>query len=232
MFAAGVNHVRNILRSLGTNGNAQSIYELVFVLWTLTLSIGPKVDVSRFLTAGVIPLLVELASSGPSRKVVRMCIGTLRNLAESQNADALTEMLTVGVQRLIESEQFFFFSARISFHWQYSGIAQAPKAGNTDPEFENDLRTLNELLTINYRELSTFDRWVSQVHAGSLRAGVVHQEKFWRENARFLEAEDFKLLRKLITFLKHEDPVSVEFAEIYEAFDLIMSFTVSRKRWN
>jgi hypothetical protein len=144
--------------------------------------------VGKFLHAGIIPTLVELASSGPSRKVVRMCIGTLRNLAETNDADALTEMLTVGVQRLLES------------------ISQAPKS-NPDPEFDSDVRILGEILALNFRELSTFDKWVSQIHSGNLRPGVVHQERFWRENARFVEQEDFKLLRQLISFLRHEDPV-------------------------
>jgi hypothetical protein len=100
----GVNYVKNVLKSLGTSGSTQAIYELVFVLWALSL--GPDLDLNRFLQAGIIPLLVELASSGPSRKIVRMCIGTLKNLAESQNADVLTEMLTVGVPRLIEGKRF------------------------------------------------------------------------------------------------------------------------------
>jgi hypothetical protein len=99
-----VNYVKNVLKSLGTSGSTQAIYELVFVLWALSL--GPDLDLNRFLQAGIIPLLVELASSGPSRKIVRMCIGTLKNLAESQNADVLTEMLTVGVPRLIEGKRF------------------------------------------------------------------------------------------------------------------------------
>ena len=39
------------------------------------------------------------------------------------------------------------------------------------------------------------------------RAGVVHQEKFWKENARLLEANNFKLLKELIKLLKNDDVV-------------------------
>ena len=40
------------------------------------------------------------------------------------------------------------------------------------------------------------------------RMGVVHQEKFWKENARLLEANNFKLLKELIKLLKNDDVVS------------------------
>lgn len=43
------------------------------------------------------------------------------------------------------------------------------------------------------------------------RPGIVHTEKFWRENARFVESEDFKLLRMLIALLSHDDPVRSTF---------------------
>jgi V-type H+-transporting ATPase subunit H len=72
-----------------------------------------------------------------------------------------------------------------------AAIGVSPK-GVADPEFDGDLRSLNDILTTNFRELTAFDRWVSQIYSGALRPGVVHTEKFWRENARFVEAEDFK----------------------------------------
>jgi V-type H+-transporting ATPase subunit H len=37
------------------------------------------------------------------------------------------------------------------------------------------------------------------------RNGVVHTEKFWRENAKFVETGDFKLLKALIELLKSTD---------------------------
>ena len=83
-----------------------------------------------------------------------MGIATLRNLATTGDADALTEMLTVNVPRLVET------------------IHSGPKL-SADPEFEADLRGLNEVLAANFRDLNAFDRWVSQVQAGSLRYSVL-----------------------------------------------------------
>ena len=39
--------------------------------------------------------------------------------------------------------------------------------------------------------------------------GIVHTEKFWKDNARFAEADEFKVIRDLIALLNtSDDPVS------------------------
>ena len=40
-----------------------------------------------------------------------------------------------------------------------------------------------------------------------VRPGIVHTEKFWRENAKRLEVDDFKLLKALIALLRSDDEV-------------------------
>lgn len=46
---------------------------------------------------------------------------------------------------------------------------------------------------------STFERYVAEVNSGQLRWGIVHTDKFWRENVRALEANDFKVLKYVPT---------------------------------
>ena len=36
---------------------------------------------------------------------------------------------------------------------------------------------------------------MAEVNSGQLRWGIVHTEKFWRENVKALEANDFKTLK-------------------------------------
>ena len=43
---------------------------------------------------------------------------------------------------------------------------------------------------------------------GALRWGIVHTDKFWRENAKFLERDDFALLKSLIALLPGDGLVS------------------------
>ena len=56
----------------------------------------------------------------------------------------------------------------------------------------------------------------------------MHSEKFWRENARALEAEDFGLLKRLIALLRAGDAevVSIACYDIGESF-----FAAARGGW-
>eukprot|EP01038_Epipyxis_sp_PR26KG_P010714 gene10714-14386_t len=181
-----VNHLVSILKRLGANGNAQHIYELCFILWTLSLG---EIDINAFLTAGVIPVLVELVSTAPTRKITRMSVAALKNLSVGENDVALNEMLSAGLLKLLESII------------QSNTLKQA-----NDIEVEHDIRYLHDILSKNYKELSTFDRWKSEINSGSLRWGIVHNEKFWKENAKFVEADNFALLKSLISYLRSSDP--------------------------
>ena len=150
----GVGHVAHTLARLGSNGSAQQLYDLTFCLWTLSL--GEVADVKAFLHAGASRILTDLLSAAPSRKVVRMALSTLRNLSSSENDVMLTEMLTGGLQKILEN------MIQANAHKQ-SG----------DPEVESDARALFEVLMKNYRELSTFERWASEVQTGALRYTTV-----------------------------------------------------------
>ena len=46
---------------------------------------------------------------------------------------------------------------------------------------------------------------VHQVNSGQLRWGLIHTEKFWRENCKSVEGEDFKLLKRLVALLRSDD---------------------------
>lgn len=38
-----------------------------------------------------------------------------------------------------------------------------------DTELESDVKFLHDVLVKNYKDLSTFDKWASEVHSGALR---------------------------------------------------------------
>jgi len=184
-------HLVDILKRTGVNGNAQQLYELTFALWTLSL--GTEADLKAFLSTGSINVLVDLVAAAPSRKVTRVAVATLVNLASSpckEVPDVLMEMFTTPLQKLID------------------GMVQSNsyKLAN-DPEFEADVKSLHDVLVKNYRELSTYERWESEVTSGYLRWGIVHTEKFWRENYKHVENGEFKILKDLIACLHSSDPV-------------------------
>ena len=193
--------VVNILKRLGVNGNAQQLYDLTVVLWTLSLVRSPKpnaipgaddlLDLKAFLSSGIVNLLVDLVAAAPSRKVTRIAVAALVNLASREVPDILMEMFSTNLQKLIDSMI----------------QSNSYKLAN-DPEFEADVKSLHDVLVKNYRELSTYDRWATEVLSGNLRWGIVHTEKFWRENFKSVELNEFSLLKALIQCLQSSDVVS------------------------
>lgn len=166
--SGGVGYVVTFLQKLGTNGNAQTIYELVFILWTVSLDThdaAKEGTLEDFLRSGVVPCLVELVAAAPSRKVVRMSVGALRNLVLTESDKALTEMFSGNLMKLLDN------LVQTNAHKQ-SG----------DAEFEADVRSLYDIMNRNFRELSTFDRWKSQVDTGALRSVHYFAATLDREN--------------------------------------------------
>ena len=221
-----LSHVVDILKRLGVNGNAQQLYELTFVLWTLSLGQVAdlkaekekekerEADVKSFLSTGSVNVLVDLVAAAPSRKVTRVAVAALVNLAAKEDADMLTEMFTTPLQKLVTSMI----------------QSNSYKLAN-DPEFEVDVKNLDSVLVKNYRELSTFERWSAEISSGNLRWGIVHTEKFWRENYKLVEANEYSALKALIKCLHSSDPVVVcialydlgEFARFYPNGRLVIS---------
>ena len=101
LLNAGIlTNVVNILNRIGVNGNPQHIYELCFLLWTLSLG---ETDLNAYLSSGAIPLIIEYLAAAPSRKVTRVIIATLRNLSTTENDKVISEMLTAGLMRMVEN---------------------------------------------------------------------------------------------------------------------------------
>lgn len=123
-----------------------------------------------------------------TQQVSRVAMGALRNLCTSENNDILNAMFTAGLLRLVEN------------------AAMVRALG--DVEIEEDFKFVHNILLKNYRELSSFERWSNEVSSGALRSGIVHTEKFWKANARFADANNFAILKKLIQLLESTDMVS------------------------
>jgi V-type H+-transporting ATPase subunit H len=209
----GLTHVVSRLNAIGANGNAQYIYDLSFIIWTLTLM--EEIETRLFLSSGAIATLSDFLAKSPSRKVTRVIVAAMKNLASTSNDDVLTEMFSANLEKILEN------------------LAQSSICKNsTDSEFDADVKALSDVLLRNYRDLSTFDRWMSEVQSGGLRWGVVHTEKFWRENAHHVETHDFKYLKLLIALLSSADTVSsLTLVSLRITQDLICLTWSSRQLW-
>ena len=150
LISAGVvTNIASIFRTLDFKVRTQQIYELCFILWTLSLG---EYDHGSFLASGVIPILVDILSAAPSRKTVRMTLATLRNLACTEDDNILNELYTATLPKILDTMNAHNFLRTVN-----------------DEEAEQDFKSLQEVLSRNFRELSSFERWTSQVYSGALR---------------------------------------------------------------
>lgn len=188
----------NLIGGLDVTGNPQFLYELCFVLWSMSLNIASgdsQATITAFSQGGAVHWLSELVAAAPTRKVSRMALACLHNLAKAEDSNLLTEIFATNLPRLVDNM-----------------VDNDSYKVQKDAEFEADVKGLATVLEKNFRELSTFERWATEVNSGSLRWGIVHTAKFWKDNIKFMETDDWAMLNKLIVCLDSADPVTISVA--------------------
>ena len=90
-----------------------------------------------------------------------MALACLHNLAKAEDSNLLTEIFATNLPRLVDNM-----------------VDNDSYKVQKDAEFEADVKGLATVLEKNFRELSTFERWATEVNSGSLRWGIVHTAKF------------------------------------------------------
>jgi V-type H+-transporting ATPase subunit H len=198
--------------------SVQHLYELTFGLWLLSYDCAASDKVrNHFYRCGSVSALVDLVVAAPREKVVRLAISTLCNLAtcdgrddrenrrsslllsgraaESDAAVFLNDMVGCGLLKPIEmladreSSDPSFLTVRpaktSAITLQY-GVAMRSSFLFDPP----DLELLQRLLHETCREMTRWDVYVAEVKSGHLKWGIVHTDKFFRENARRMEGKD------------------------------------------
>jgi len=172
--------------------SVQQLYELCFCLWTITYECNTSATVrTSFARDSVVQSLVDIVTSAPREKIVRVTLSALRNLAVCEEFGGksnyktidgpifLNEMIGAGLMKQIDLMR--------ERQW-------------TDPDLVEDLDVLHKLLHDNYKDMSTWDLYAAEVESGALSWGILHTEKFFRENARRMEGPNgnFSILKLLI----------------------------------
>lgn len=208
MFANsdGIEYLSRHLRkgskgSKTTNATVQQLYELCFCLWTITYECNSSAAIrTTFVRDNAVQALVDLVSSAPREKVVRVALSALRSLAQCTADDSpssackkevtgstfLSEMIGCGLIKYVD---------------------QMKERQWTDPDIVDDLNVLHKLLHENFKEMSTWDVYIAEVESGSLEWGFLHTEKFFKENARKFEGPDgdFSVVKTLVALTASHD---------------------------
>ncbi|VDN07424.1 unnamed protein product [Thelazia callipaeda] len=176
--------ITSILSTLSGKTNFQLQYQLIFSLWCLTFN---PVIAEKFPRSGAIQVLGDILSESSKEKVIRIILGTFRNILEKiddrdlerEAALQMVQFKTLKTLELMDSKKF------------------------DDAELQDDVEFLSEKLHSSVQDLSSFDEYVSEVKSGRLQWSPVHKsEKFWRENAQKFNEKDFELLKILIKILE------------------------------
>ncbi|KAI1657154.1 ARM repeat-containing protein [Daldinia decipiens] len=160
----------------------QLLYHVLLVLWQLSFEaedIGNDLDDEY----DIILLYTQLLRLSPKEKTTRLLLSTLYNLLEANPYTLLPTAVLARLPALLQN-----FSGR---HL-------------TDPDLQEDLEKLKEMLEEYQKTKTTFDEYVAEVQTGHLRWSPPHRHQvFWAENARkILEFENGEIPRKLADIMK------------------------------
>lgn len=161
-------------------GNPQMLYQIIFCFWLMSFEkeIAEEIDIQH----NLIPLLIEIAKTTGKEKVIRVIVGTFKNLLEKATDANINVMLG---HKLHE-----FVDALSSRKWN-------------DIEIQADLEFLKTELHSIVVSMTTFDAYRTELESGLLEWSPPHNSnEFWKLNAAKLEDDELALLGLLANLLK------------------------------
>ncbi|GAP90498.1 putative V-type H+-transporting ATPase 54 kDa subunit [Rosellinia necatrix] len=168
----------------GLNGGVgiQLLYHVLLVLWQLSFE-AEEVGDDMNDEYDIVLLYTQLLRLSPKEKTTRLILSTLHNLLEANPSTLLPTAVLARLPALLQN---------------VSGRHL------TDPDLQEDLDKLKELLDEYQKTKTTFDEYVAEVQSGHLRWSPPHRHQvFWTENARkILEYENGEIPRKLAEIMK------------------------------
>ncbi|ETW01555.1 hypothetical protein H310_06210 [Aphanomyces invadans] len=192
--AGGLASLADVLKN--SQGKAQLAYEVCFCLWTLSFS---DEAIEAFGSSGAITALIQQVVAAPREKVVRVSLEALENLLGKANGAYNERMIDGGLLKTLTNLR--------DRKW-------------TDEDIAKSITAIRDVLIREFKELNTMERYEKEVRTGSLAWGLLHTEKFWRENVMSFEANEFELIRLLIDLLESDDPKTVSVA-LYDLGDFV-----------
>ncbi|KAI1763451.1 ARM repeat-containing protein [Hypoxylon sp. FL1150] len=177
----------NTTRSSGFEGlsggvGLQLLYHVLLVLWQLSFEaedIGDDLNDEY----DIILLYTQLLRLSPKEKTTRLLLSTLNNLLEANPSTLLPTAVLARLPALLQN---------------------VGGRHLTDPDLQEDLDKLKEMLEEYQKTKTTFDEYVAEVQSGHLRWSPPHRHQtFWTENSRkILEFENGEIPRKLADIMK------------------------------
>ena len=182
----------NEFQRTAAGASFQQLYELTYCLWLLSFDCSDHHSLRKhFYRDGAVPALVDLIAAATREKVTRLALSTLRNLAtfvvsrtsEEGGFDALafrTEMIGCGLLKCLDR------------------VIEAAKWNDQDTI--DDINVLKGHLQETFSHMTRWDVYLAEVESSHLQWGILHSEKFLRENVKRFEGDDgqFRIIHDLV----------------------------------
>ncbi|KAI0526135.1 armadillo-type protein [Xylaria bambusicola] len=170
------------LEGLSGGVGIQLLYHVLLVLWQLSFEsedIGDEMNDEY----DIILLYTQLLRLSPKEKTTRLILSTLHNLLDTNPSTLLPTAVLARLPALLQN---------------------VGGRHMTDPDLQEDLDKLKEMLEEYQKTKTTFDEYVAEVQSGHLRWSPPHRHQvFWTENARkILEFENGEIPRKIADIMK------------------------------
>lgn len=189
----GLNVLATLLRDYAAEH--QILYQAIYCAWLL--SFNAKLAADEFARTPIIAAVVATLRTVVTEKVIRVAIGTLRNLVDrGGNNDVI---LQCGFSRVL--------AALLARRWG-------------DEDVANDLAKIDDALQKNIAQMSSFDAYHNEIVSGDLSWSPCHKsERFWRENVTRFEDNKCRVLGLLVQFISSSNdplPLSVALHDLGE----------------
>lgn len=178
--ANGMHFIANALRT-DTN-DVQTVYYAFLSAWLLSYE-DEAIKYFQDAVLAVIKLMSLALQSLSREKLIRVGYACFKNLCRDDLCIEL--MVDAGLMKITDNI--------------LKGVIK-------DEETLADIENVGQTLERNLKILSSFEKYVKELRSGVLEWSPVHSERFWRENVRKFEENEFDLIKKLRDLLHTSSP--------------------------
>ncbi|CAD8120222.1 unnamed protein product [Paramecium sonneborni] len=185
--SGGIKIISNLLTKNSTD--LQIAYYSILGLWLLSFT-NESIQIFSDPAIGLIRLVIESVQKISREKILRVSFACFRNLVDN-SAQCIELMVDNGLIKVVDL---------------------LLKGNLKDQDLIDDIKYIGEILEKNMKILTSFEKYIKELNAQNFCWSPVHTEKFWKENVKKFEENDFLLIRKLSEILKSNNNQNVAIA--------------------
>jgi len=159
----------------------QTTYYIFVVLWLISFE---NISIQYFCDPQVAAIknMIMCIQKLSREKIIRVGYSTFKNLSESDQAIEL--MVEGGLLKVTDI---------------------LAKSLIKEEEVKKDIEVIGAILEKNLKILTSFEKYQKELNNGILEWGPIHSERFWKENFKKMEDNNFLLIEKLVRVLHTEN---------------------------